>query len=380
MRADRRLLRCPGGPLLAAASCLQENPMLPSPWCRWAAHAIGRVAATLLLICVPATFTPHLRPIPSQASAADGRWRPLFVGRRAGHTAIYDPVGHRMIAFGGSSNDAWALSLGVPPAWKLLDICGTGPTYFTGHAAIHDPVRGRMVVLANGEVWALSLGCSPQWTRLDVSGSVPPPIDGPRAVYDSARDEMLIFGGNIILSQYGRQLTNRIWVLSLSTNTWTEIVPGGDAARGGDSRPRRPPGLRGDLRSGLGPHGRERRQAHGRLQPEAPVGRHVVPGPRARRLVADDHAARDAVRRERYGPGSRSSSRDRQHVRRPGLGPEPQRRSYLDKAGPVRSQSGTALRHLSRLRLASRPGAVVRRRRRHVLQRHMGALARGPAP
>ena len=201
--------------------------MLPSPWCRWAAHAIGRVAATLLLICVPATFTPHLRPIPSQASAADGRWRPLFVGRRAGHTAIYDPVGHRMIAFGGSSNDAWALPLGVPPAWKLLDICGTGPTYFAGHAAIHDPVRGRMVVLANGEVWALSLGCSPQWTRLDVSGSVPPPIDGPRAVYDSARDEMLIFGGNIILSQYGRQLTNRIWVLSLSTNTWTEIVPDG---------------------------------------------------------------------------------------------------------------------------------------------------------
>src|SRR3989454_564603 len=75
-------------------------PMAPP---RRSPRAIGQAIVPLLLACVPATFTPDLRPAVSDVSAADGRWRPLFVGRRAGHTAIHDPVGHRMIVFGGPS-------------------------------------------------------------------------------------------------------------------------------------------------------------------------------------------------------------------------------------------------------------------------------------
>lgn len=72
------------------------------------------------------------------------------------HTAIYEPARHRMIVFGPdrySSNETWSLSLGDTPAWTHLSPLGTWPPLLSGHTAIYDPVRHRMVV------YGFSYGC-----------------------------------------------------------------------------------------------------------------------------------------------------------------------------------------------------------------------------
>ena len=70
---------------------------------------------------------------------------------RAGHTAIYDPVRDRMVVFGGNGsfpyelNDTWALSMAASPEWTQLAPEGTPPSARAGHTAIYDPVFDRMV-------------------------------------------------------------------------------------------------------------------------------------------------------------------------------------------------------------------------------------------
>src|SRR5207249_6303100 len=95
--------------------------------------------------------------------------------RRAGHSAIYDPVRDRMLVFGGVDSsitylaDLWALSLSDPPAWSKLDPSGFAPNPRSSHAAIYDPRFDRMVVfggqasgIALDTVWCLSLD-APRW-------------------------------------------------------------------------------------------------------------------------------------------------------------------------------------------------------------------------
>ena len=90
-------------------------------------------------------------------------------GRR-GHGAIYDPVRDRMVVFGGTDgtnarNDVWALSLSGTPVWTALTPAGTLPGGRSAHSAIYDPMGDRMVVFGGSDallsyrsdVWALSL-------------------------------------------------------------------------------------------------------------------------------------------------------------------------------------------------------------------------------
>jgi hypothetical protein len=85
---------------------------------------------------------------------------------RTEHSAIYDPVRDRMVVFGGTFgpkyNDVWALSLEQTPAWTQLTPTGTPPSAREEHSAIYDPVRNRMVAFggsdALNDVWALEWG------------------------------------------------------------------------------------------------------------------------------------------------------------------------------------------------------------------------------
>lgn len=156
------------------------------------------------------------------------------------HTAIYDPVRDRMVVFGGREysgfyvNDAWALSLGNPPAWTVLTPSGTLPGGRMLHSAIYDAVRDRMVVFGGwdgdlhhfgNDVWALSLGGTPAWTQLMPAGVLPTGRDGHSAIYDPVRDHMVVFGGwNVSSDHY----FNDVWALSLAdTPTWTQLTPAG---------------------------------------------------------------------------------------------------------------------------------------------------------
>jgi hypothetical protein len=85
---------------------------------------------------------------------------------RSGHSAIYDPVRRRMVVYAGEIfpnvvryDDVWSLWLGGEPMWSQLAPAGIAPSPRSGHSAIYDPLRDRMVAFsgrgAAGDVWSL---------------------------------------------------------------------------------------------------------------------------------------------------------------------------------------------------------------------------------
>jgi len=128
--------------------------------------------------------------------------------KRSNHSAIYDPLRQRMIVFGGSGvggvmfSDVWALSTGASPEWTQLAPSGLPPAPRREHTAIYDPVGDRMVVFAGrdgagefNDSWALSLAGQPAWALLSPEGSPPSPRADHTAIYDPSRGRMIIFGG-----------------------------------------------------------------------------------------------------------------------------------------------------------------------------------------
>ncbi|MEQ1831992.1 MAG: kelch repeat-containing protein [Candidatus Eisenbacteria bacterium] len=171
-------------------------------------------------------------------------WSPLAtVGpdpvARAGHVAVYDPAGDRMIIFGGEvkcedgeycsrpGNDAWALSLGTSnPTWVPLSPAGELPSARSGATAVYDPLGRRMVVYGGfdfytiaSDVWALELSGSPAWTPLATAGMWPGVRVGHSAIYEPVGRQMVVFGG------FGAG--NETLALELAaTPSWRVLVPG----------------------------------------------------------------------------------------------------------------------------------------------------------
>ena len=154
-------------------------------------------------------------------------------GARWGHSAILDRARHRMVVFGGigasSFNDVWALGLGSSPAWSPIVPTGTPPAKRNGHVAVYDPIGDRMVIFGGAgdtlpqttynDTWALSFTPIPSWERLEPGGPAPTPRFWMAATYDTRRRRMLMFGAVPIGSG------GELWSLSLDgVPTWTQIV------------------------------------------------------------------------------------------------------------------------------------------------------------
>jgi hypothetical protein len=161
---------------------------------------------------------------------------------RYDHSAIYDPVYDRMVAYGGGgsaetpdlSDDVWTLSLAGAPAWLALTPTGTPPSAPSGsyHSAIYDPLRARLIVLgemyAPNEVRALSLAGAPAWTVLTPTGTPPGYRRRTSAIYDPVRDRIVVFGGDD-----GSNPSNEVWTLSLAgTPSWMKLTPTGTPPSG----------------------------------------------------------------------------------------------------------------------------------------------------
>lgn len=162
---------------------------------------------------------------------------------RAGHAAIYDPAGDRMIVCGGFDgvsatsqrrNDVWSLDLATL-AWSSVTPAGpAAPAPRSSHSAIHDPVRARLVIFGgttsstaySNEAWALDLGGTPAWTLLATSGT-PPGREEHAAIYDPAGDRLLVHGGYDAYYYYGG-----LHALSLATGAWTTLGSGPGARWG----------------------------------------------------------------------------------------------------------------------------------------------------
>jgi hypothetical protein len=186
------------------------------------------------------TWTLSLSGVPA--------WSPLHPSGitpegRVLHSAVYDSAHGRIVIFGGADdvqagtdrNDVLALSLGANPAWSPLP--GTSPAPRRDSSAIYDPVGDRMLVFGghsfpgmvfgSNEVWSFALDKSPYWTLLAPSGTPPQPRYRAMATYDPPRQRMLIFGGE------GRSDT---WSLSLEGfPAWTQLNPAGAAPPDADA-------------------------------------------------------------------------------------------------------------------------------------------------
>lgn len=166
---------------------------------------------------------------------------------RSGHTAVYDVLRNRMIVFGGMSggtpfNDVRALSLGAAPTWTLLTPAGTPPAARHWHTAIYDPVGDRMIIARGAgsggagfdDVWELTLSGTPAWNPIAATGD--PPIAWQRhsAVYDPDRNRMIVFGGHYFDGAHHRVNTSHALDLT-GPPTWTQLATGGESPPGLDA-------------------------------------------------------------------------------------------------------------------------------------------------
>jgi len=153
---------------------------------------------------------------------------------RGGHSMVYDPAHDRVIVFGGHGSsylsDVWGFSLATNK-WALLVPGGYGPGGREGHGAIYDPVGLRMIVFGGhyedtsrhftNDLWELTLGDVVEWHELAPTGPIPGARSAFGAVYDPVRHRMLVHGG--INDQSGVEPDN-LWALSLDgTLAWSQV-------------------------------------------------------------------------------------------------------------------------------------------------------------
>ncbi len=209
------------------------------PPARWAHSAIYDVGHDRMIIFAgDAPTLPHYPADVWALSFQTLEWTELQPGGEEptgweGHSAIYDPMGDRMIVFGGDddfnpyTNETWALSLGLQPTWTKLAIGGAPPAR-AFHSAIYDSIGARMVIfgglsnVVRNDTWGLSLGSNPAWTEVVGTGGPPPARWTHSAIYDHVRNRMVVFAGHDGPAVY----LDDTWALTLGGGTlWTELLP-----------------------------------------------------------------------------------------------------------------------------------------------------------
>jgi len=159
---------------------------------------------------------------------------------------VYDPVGDRLIVYGGFATtsilnpmtDLWQLTgLGGATQWAAIapDSVSSAPSNLVyGSQTVFDPVRHRMIVVdGQGRAWALNLPTSgnPYWQVLQASGGL---INAGglyfNLVYDSKHDRLLAFGGWLASFYPPYDSMNGVYAFPLSganANTWVAITTTG---------------------------------------------------------------------------------------------------------------------------------------------------------
>jgi N-acetylneuraminic acid mutarotase len=172
---------------------------------------------------------------------------------RSATPMVYDPVGKNMILFGGgiydpnkeqstSYKDSWAYDP-VDNRWTLLKPSGAVPAKRWSHAMAYDPV-GKKIILFGGELepkkgeyvfyndtWAYDPAAN-KWTEMKPAGAVPSARSGCSMVYDPVGKKMILFGGG-----QEEVNVNDTWAYDPASNAWTDLKPAGDSpsARNGSA-------------------------------------------------------------------------------------------------------------------------------------------------
>jgi N-acetylneuraminic acid mutarotase len=154
---------------------------------------------------------------------------------RHGHAMVYEPTRGKIILFGGTSmasyfaglNDTWLYD---PAAntWTMLTPAGEVPQARSAHSMSYDPV-GKKVILFGGTVQSHCLGdtwaydpAANVWTQLTPLGGVPSPRCGASLVFDPGLNKFLLFGG-----RDSADLSD-LWTFDPVANAWARLSPVGE--------------------------------------------------------------------------------------------------------------------------------------------------------
>lgn len=148
---------------------------------------------------------------------------------RTESTCVYDPVGHRLVLFGGKGggthNDVWAFDLAVYSWTRLHDGQGTAPSGRFTADGVYDAGAHSMVIWAGqgsgffNDAWAFDL-TSNTWSRF-VTGDPQPNIRyGTASVFDPLARDLVTFAG---FTDGGR--FQDTWRLDVDAAAWTEVTP-----------------------------------------------------------------------------------------------------------------------------------------------------------
>jgi hypothetical protein len=181
------------------------------------------------------------------AIAQSGSWSQIAAtggpSDRFGHASCFDSQGHRLIVMGGQKADGsldscvYALDLtSCTQTWSLINTSGTAPKPRKEHTIIYDPIGNRIVVFGGegetfhgstevdttfGDVWFLNLATY-AWTKPTTTGTKPCPRSGHTAIFDPVTRRMRIYAGEL---GGGSGYTVDIYNLNLATLAWSRNVP-----------------------------------------------------------------------------------------------------------------------------------------------------------
>lgn len=188
----------------------------------WPLAAVALAAAAPALGQAPARTWRELTPSGGPAPEA----------RRNG-VAIHDPVGRRIVIFGGVGgpgplNDTWAFDL-VTLTWSRLETRGAPPPRRLGHDAVYDPQGRQMIVWAGqddriffNDTWALDLQTL-TWRELSPAAR-PQARYGSASIYDPLERRLVTFAGFTDLSRRFQDTQ----AFDLDTGAWEDLTPPGD--------------------------------------------------------------------------------------------------------------------------------------------------------
>ena len=151
---------------------------------------------------------------------------------RIGPAMIYDPVGERVLLFGGSIwqnnqytfyNDLWSFSDG---AWTMIDTPGSKPSGRFNIPMTYIPDTHQIFLFGGfgssdrlGDTWTYDIEEN-QWTRLSTE-TRPPNRSDAAITYDPENEIVVMFGG------YGLNddIMDDTWVFEFSEMDWIEMDP-----------------------------------------------------------------------------------------------------------------------------------------------------------
>lgn len=142
---------------------------------------------------------------------------------------LYDPVNRRIILYGGKDdednnvNDLWALDL-ARHELEAIPAENEGPPASEDHSAIYDPLGRRMIVyggengLTTNQTWSFDFAAR-RWRNITAADA--PAREDHSAIYDSRGKRMVVFGGRNNDGKDDYINIHEVWTLDLDPQSAT---------------------------------------------------------------------------------------------------------------------------------------------------------------